>query len=282
MRKGGWLTLSMFLLLVSFSQSNTNLSSLFYEAPQDRDTITIFSWNTLWWNAEDNEHNFYSFLANQKADIYHLQEFSRNKEDVERLKAYLPGYRIIAYGNVATATKWPVEHFTIQDEGRYLRTDININGVTISTFNMHLPIHMIPGQALVPHVFLSELNERFYWRAALMRELREDMSSTPYPIVVSGDFNTSPSMGGMEFLHHDLIDSVVASPSFYPVTWNTSRFYQWWRLDYLFSSHSIPPVSHELISYSEESDHKALVVELALPFNVITPRVLFEHPGNNK
>jgi endonuclease/exonuclease/phosphatase (EEP) superfamily protein YafD len=101
-------------------------------------------------------------------------------------------------------------------------------------------------------------------RAAQLRGLAEDIAANPHPMVVAGDFNTSPAMADVDQLSHQLDDPTGTSSSLYPTSWTPGGPLFLWRLDWVFVSSGVNVHRYGFRSSRGLSDHRAQ--DLSLTF----------------
>jgi endonuclease/exonuclease/phosphatase (EEP) superfamily protein YafD len=248
--------------------------------------LRLFSWNTDVWHDGSDPDDFYGFLAEQRADIYLLQEYKPGLDahpsdvagrlDLARLRRALPAHRLVIVGELLTASRFPIvsvaplpapppgaswdrEYETV----KVLRTDVLVGGRVLSVYNTHVHVQVDLGQ--------TPLNPRFYTflrafageRAANLRAIEADLDRNPGPVLLAGDFNTTPAMGDLRGVRARLRDATPALRSVYPVSWRDG-WLPWWRLDWAFTSDSVRVHRYALLDPRGLSDHRpqSLVVSL--------------------
>lgn len=252
----------MGLLFVDF-----NFAALFYVQTSDNDNIiTVFNSNTTLWNQKDPKE-YLEFLKAQNADIYHLQEVIPPREkghpDTAIFKKYLPGYTIVAHHELVTLSRIPIKSEEYKEGNDFQKVTVSMNGQDMDFYNVHMRIHLLI-ELLPSHLkeFLSEMKERYYWREDQFKQLLAEVKESKHAYI-SGDFNTSKTMGIMRPLQEITQDSFSVSRDFFPITWNMKDFTQWWRIDYNLVK-GIRLLRHEDIEQSNYSDHRAQRVLIGL------------------
>ncbi|MGJ6964756.1 endonuclease/exonuclease/phosphatase family protein [Streptosporangium sp. G11] len=128
----GWIAaVTLASLVLGGGASGLNLASLWHSPPPaPPGAITVFSWNTLYWDMRAGGEtmppptgtpsrdidDFYRYLHDQKADVYLLQEyiyFGRDSkairvDDTARLRREFPGYHIAAASELVTVSRFPI------------------------------------------------------------------------------------------------------------------------------------------------------------------------------
>ena len=123
----------------------------------------------------------------------------------------------------------------------------------VSAYNVHLPVQM---DARLTTGFLGEVRRRTMARDQQYRGLLRDVAGNPSPVLVAGDFNTSPSMGDLRGLRARLVDAVRANPSLYPVTWPANTWLRLWRLDWVFTTRDVQVYRYDFTDPHGMSDHR--------------------------
>ncbi|MEV6866552.1 endonuclease/exonuclease/phosphatase family protein [Streptosporangium subroseum] len=128
----GWITaVTLASVVLGGGVSGLNPASLWHRSvPAPADAITVFSWNTWYWDqpAEGGAMppptgtpprevaDFYRYLRDQRADVYLLQEyvyFGRDSkpirvDDAARLRREFPGYHIAVASEMVTVSRFPI------------------------------------------------------------------------------------------------------------------------------------------------------------------------------
>lgn len=247
-------------------------------------TIRVVAWNTEYWDQDDDPQRFLRFLVAQRADVYLLQEYlnwdraagldgARPVDDLARLRRAFPGFAIAARGELLTLSRFPIvarpavgaDRTVRPDTGatfadvftaaKVLRTDLQIGGARLSAYNVHLPVRVDLGTTSDPLAFARD--RRAQWRAR-MNELSADVDANAGHVLVAGDFNVSPGMGGLRGtgLARRLRDAADASSSPYPASWPAGSLLAWWRLDWALTSPGVRVHGYDLRASQGLSDHR--------------------------
>uniref|UniRef100_A0AAU3GPB2 Endonuclease/exonuclease/phosphatase family protein n=1 Tax=Streptomyces sp. NBC_01401 TaxID=2903854 RepID=A0AAU3GPB2_9ACTN len=242
--------------------------------------------------------DFYEFLRGLKADVYMLQEYAhvdmtrthwaqaRAVDQVDRLHKEFPGYEVVIEGRNVTLSRLPVVGHRWLDTTRWmpddlrtvpsalrdrplfyssqtLRTDIQVNGRTVSFYNSHL---FQPPQRLMrlqngPEGSMFEVDRlNFEMRKASYRALQTDIADNSHRIVLGGDLNTSPAMGIKSMIPDRLVDQTHVLSSLYPATWPAGK--RAWRLDWLFTTPDVAVSRYDLLDAHGLSDHSVQSITL--------------------
>lgn len=237
-------------VVLGFPEADLNLSGLIHRTPRPtaQEQVTVFSWNTGNWNEEDDHAAFYSFLRDQKADVYQLQEYwaqSSILDSVARIQEQFPGYTVVADDQFVTITKFPVLSHALGRSDGYLRTDQVVGNHTVRFYNVHLSLQ-----------FGRDMQARFVRRRREMQELVDDAAAEA-AVYISGDFNATTAMGIMKPILQSYHDAIEASRNPLPTTWS----YDWhfpfplWRIDFDLASRDIAFLQQANVFPEGLSDH---------------------------
>ena len=179
------------------------------------------------------------FLKETEPDIICLQEVKLRSNHIFNLqaaKSEFPSIRHYQYarasgtGGSVTLTRFPIvkmQEIRFENSGNIaICTDVVANNDTIRIFNIHLQSYridpdkyrIIGRQRITDEKDLEEVKElsmkyrdAVKMRAKQARVIHEKISSSPYPVIVCGDFNDPPSSYSYQKVRGDLVDSFVDS-----------------------------------------------------------------------
>ncbi|MFN7160874.1 MAG: endonuclease/exonuclease/phosphatase family protein [Candidatus Gracilibacteria bacterium] len=198
------------------------------------------------------------FLKSQNADIYQLQEVipprGKGNVDTKIFNKYFPDYTIIAHHELVTLSRLAVTDSEYREPNDFQRVTVNLDGKGVDFYNVHMRIHLLPELYRQPVEFLRETKERYNWRHEQFRQLLDGVKKSE-KAYISGDFNTSKTMGMMRPLQEVTKDSFSQSSDVFPVTWDM-KGNSWWRIDYNLVK-GIELLKHENVEQAEYSDHRA-------------------------
>ena len=187
------------------------------------------------------------------------------------------------YGSwgIATFSRFPiVGHGTVKFENSQFNSsvyaDIKIDSAIIRVFNAHLQsVYFSEGDyEYIDHVaeeqdlqmkptrrIISKLRQGFISRAPQALQLKQEIKSSPYPVIVCGDFNDTPASYCYRIISDELNDCFVKSgwglaPSY-------SGFFSMYRIDYILADEKFEPRNYTTIC-NEYSDHYLIASEIAL------------------
>lgn len=270
---------ALLALLAGVPYSGLNPGALRNLAPVPPDAIRVVSWNTQYWHQTDDPDAFYRLLTGLQADVYLLQEYlnwepadpgneARRIDDLVRLRREFPGYHMVSRGELLTLSRFPIvatprvgpdrelaadAPFAAENAAaKALRADLRIGSEVVSTYNVHIPVQF---STAIGRDFLADTRRRTTARAAQLSGLVSDIADNRAPILLAGDFNTSPGMGDLRGVRDTLNDATPALRSWYPVSWQADGL-PLWRLDWVFTDDRIRVDRYDLRDPQGMSDHR--------------------------
>ncbi|GAA1799519.1 endonuclease/exonuclease/phosphatase family protein [Luedemannella flava] len=254
--------------------------------------IKVVSWNTQFWEQDEDPAAFYDYLRRFDADVYLLQEYlyftdaPRPIDKLAEIKREFPGYEIVANSELITLSRLPIVSSRALDGSAWLsaergsapppgtdflpywttktlRTDIVVGGGTVAFYNVHIPVQLDGGRSPFTGRFYSVIREQSARREASWRALTADLDTVSGPALVSGDFNSTSAMGELDVLRDRLRQQEVTSGGLYPSTWD-ARGHGWWRLDHVFAGGSLDVYTYDIRDSAGLSDHKAQELKVGL------------------
>jgi endonuclease/exonuclease/phosphatase family metal-dependent hydrolase len=186
------------------------------------------------------------FLAGQNPDILCIQEFFVKSEDSSKVLTRFTkeiGASYFTYKNyqemkdkrkinaLAIFSKFPIignGFMRMNNRNVFcVFADILINGTKVRVYNLHLEsirfgnedysfyAHLTEKESESPDLsagslkIFSKLKKAFALRAEQVDMLKKDMQSSPYPVLICGDFNDSPTSYTYHILSGNLKDSFI-------------------------------------------------------------------------
>jgi endonuclease/exonuclease/phosphatase family metal-dependent hydrolase len=229
--------------------------------------ITVLTYNLSAVNPDGDK--LADFLQNTNADIVAMQEI--HQETANRLETRLATqypYQVryddtrnpSEFEGRMLLSRYPIpSHQAVAADYRtvlYLRAEIEVEGQTVSVFNIHLP------PPRLQHGFSTAMRDGDF--AVLLSNLQTEALNQPY--IIMGDFNISDMTGIYGAMVNDmtLIDSQRAAgygfgTSFPNLGWIPSMV----RLDYVFVTDSLSPLEVHVI-HDGTSDHFPVWARLQL------------------
>lgn len=250
--------------------SDINLRVFVDQPSQDSETFSVFNWNTQFWET-DRKEDLYKFLLAKNADVYHLQEHILRKDgeffeldDLEEIEQVFKGYSVIKKTEFLTITRLPIVRSFENEDSYYLRVDVQVGKNELSLYNVHMPVQVNPELWSNPSLFLSDLQRRFYLREEQYAKLIDDIKENVNEFYISGDFNTTRSMGKIHEVLNLGKDTVQASNNFFNATWTAGSGIRLWRIDYSIAHKGLKILNYTEVNPYPFSDHWAQLVTVQL------------------
>jgi len=207
------------------------------------------------------------YIKDQNADIILVQEKDTNhalRQDM------------VKYPSVILKTKHKIvrqeELITDKSRGNSFYADIDINGKIIRVVNVYLePFRLnksmlkfegLNKQGGKINTLLSHMTPTFKAHEDQIKKIRKAVDLSPYPVILAGDFNSVPNSYEYYNLGKDLQDAFLTAGN-----GSSSSFHDYkvpLRIDYIFSSKSIIPLSYKVDNSVELSDHYPVIAEFLL------------------
>ncbi|RMI39034.1 endonuclease/exonuclease/phosphatase family protein [Streptomyces triticirhizae] len=280
-------------LVVGLPWSGINLAAL--DGPDwsagPGPTVRVVTLNTdYWaqnrdgiWTDRRDRGALFSYLRSLDADVYLLQEHMRRVDEtpvpiteVADVREAFPEYEAVADGTLLTLSRLPVAGRDVvhsRDEPALafpapygLRVDLAVGEEVISTYNVHMPVQLMMEENPLTPDFYREIRERGQRRAEEYRALAEAVEDNPRPLLVAGDFNTSPAMGDNRALLDVTTDAVASTGLLHPTSWRVGGGVpRLWRNDWALVAGGLGVRDYEFLDPRGNSDHTAQLLELTVP-----------------
>ncbi|WP_188266609.1 endonuclease/exonuclease/phosphatase family protein [Streptomyces sp. CBMA291] len=265
-------------LLAGWTQSGVNWRA-FGHRRGPSEGLRLVSWNTQHWNQGGDPDRFYGFLRSLGSDVYVLQEYLNGFEggevwdidDEARLRAAFPGHHLAVGNNSVTLSRFPPSGPPVPVGACSLRVDLRVGDGLLSTYNVHIPVQLTVMNPLRP-AFFRDMRRRAAARDREYAALVADLRDNPYPVLVTGDFNTSAAIGDIRRMPRSLRDAIGSCRSVLPASWNARARLRLWRIDWAFTGGGARVGAYRFRDAQGLSDH--LVQELT----VTTPGALASAP----
>ncbi|WP_329013755.1 endonuclease/exonuclease/phosphatase family protein [Streptomyces sp. NBC_00690] len=286
-RRRPTLLLLVLALVLGAGQAGIHPGALLRDRPPvPTDALRVVSWNTFFWHQDSDPERFYTYLRGYEADVYLLQEYQNARgdrpvpiNDLARIKAAFPGYRIATEGGFITLSRHPVTLTrALRPAGlpapdtdwpdywdvRALRTDVRIGGRTLSLYNTHLPDLLNVDRNPLTPAYYHAVGEHAHRRLLHLRELRADLDANTHPVVLGGDLNVLPGSEDLRWFR-GLRDTAESGTDPYPATFPAGPA-ALWRLDWTFASPGIDIHRQSLDDPPAGlSTHRLIQLRLSLP-----------------
>lgn len=274
----GWGILSRFIQLQGKTLEKSDVKILSYN-------VHHFSGNGEL-TSKETAAEITNFLKEQRPDIICLQEarlrqnnifnLAKTVEELDFINHYQFARTSSTFGSV-TLSRFPIVNM---DEIRFensrnitIYTDVLIDNDTVRIFNVHLHSYGIdPKDYSIIESGLSteedlkearevgsKLKRGFQMRARQVETIRKIMDETPYPIIVCGDLNETPTSFAYQQLHDGLNDAFVGSGKGIGRTFVNKL--PALRIDYIFHSPVFESYNFQTHDF-RHSDHLPVSTEL--------------------
>ncbi|WP_300691906.1 endonuclease/exonuclease/phosphatase family protein [Chryseobacterium sp.] len=243
-----------------------------YSTPKNGDSeIKIVSFNTRVGRKGNPE--IAPYLKSQNADVMLLQEDSGKEYEFEGYQkanpevgvTILTKHKIIGYKIIDTQDE------SIRIPG--LQADIEIKGKIYRFIDVYLhPFHFDKdmvrlnknaddNEEKVKNV-VKRLIPTFKKHQEQVALIRKAIDNSPYPVILTGDFNSVPNSYEYYHLSEGLEDAFITAGKGSATSFHDYKFPI--RIDYVFSSKSLRAVSYEVDRSVSISDHYPVIVKLSL------------------
>ena len=245
-----------------------------------------------WFHNVETKNQIFDFLKKESPDVICFQEFySSDKKGGElkndkKLRELLSAYSHIEYTltlrntdhwGIATYSKFPIirkrsVHFQEHGGNIFIYTDIVKGKDTIRVFNTHLEsvrfkwedykfIENLGNDEVQQDELdggmkiLRRLKRAYVKRANQVNVLHDTIHASPYPVLLCGDFNDTPSSFAYSILGKDLKDAFKESGRGFGTTY--AGPFPSFRIDYIFHSKELQTFNYK--THKEDlSDHYAI------------------------
>lgn len=203
----------------------------------------------------------YEYLGGQNADVVFVQEYGKEFN--------VPGYqyKVDDYQIVALNSKLKIintRKIATMGNGNSFFADIEVNGRIIRLINLYLTPFAFDKKKVKPSedletnktklkYILKRLVPTFKTHQDEVKDIRQAVEDSPYPVLLAGDFNAVPNSYEYYQIGHGLTDAFVKVGRGSATSFHDYKFPI--RIDYLFSSKEIEPVSYRVDRSVKLSDH---------------------------
>lgn len=257
-----WKKRAFFFILLSLFLIKPSSRIVNYNQPKkESQNLKIITFNAH--SAKFGIENIESFINKENPDVVFLQEagLPQTPYDFKNFSYSDKSNIVFFYSKypILTSTEW-----LPKDNAHVKSYDVNIKGKTYRFINIYLePFYLnkdmvkpTEDQAVNEHKFknlIKRMVPTFKAHQAQISAARKAIESSPYPIIMAGDFNSVPNSYEYYHLGKDLQDAfeIVGSGS-------ATSFHDWKfpiRIDYIFTSKEIVPISYKVDRSARLSDH---------------------------
>ncbi|WP_426481326.1 endonuclease/exonuclease/phosphatase family protein [Chryseobacterium sp. R2ACT005] len=238
-------------------------------SPKTENGKTIRDIKVLTFNVKYGEYGWdkvKNYIKEQDADIILVQEKDTNRA-IKR--------DLIKYPSVILKTKHKIvrqaELIEEKARGNSFYADIDINGKVVRIINVYLEPFRLHKSMFTKldalgfgnvSTLLSHMTPTFQAHEDQVKRIRKMVDLSPYPVILAGDFNSVPNSYEYYNLGKDLQDAFLVAGK-----GSASSFHDYkvpLRIDYIFSSKSIIPLSYKVDQSVKLSDHYPVIAEFLL------------------
>lgn len=261
----------LFIILSLFLIKPTSRIVNYNKAKKAIPNLKVITFNVH--GADFGRQNIENFINKEKPDIVLLQEAGTIKADpykLENLKYSSISNVIFFYSKykIISQKTW------IKNENAYAKSyDIEINGKIYRFINIYLQPFYLNKAMVKPtenqveneHKFRNLIKRMVPTFKAHQEQIslaREAIETSPYPIIMTGDFNSVPNSYEYYHLGENLQDAFEVAGSGSATSFHDYKFPI--RIDYIFASKEIEPVSYKVDRSSKLSDHFPVIATFKL------------------
>ncbi|HUX58860.1 MAG TPA: endonuclease/exonuclease/phosphatase family protein [Bacteroidales bacterium] len=286
--------ISVVVIAIGFTHFS-NYINIRKPAGNKADTFSVLSYNVRLFNYFENRNNTNSekkvmgFIKAQKPDIICLQEFfiigNQSEKEAEIKNAlggrYYSHIKVIGTGKnrlygIATFSKYPIirrgEIIHPKSSSLSIYSDILIMKDTFRIYNNHLQSFRLKRmeRSFIEEIVVTDeketmntimslsisLKKGFVRRAQQSQAVKEHINRSPYPVIISGDFNDTPVSYSYRKIRKGLNDSFVNSG--YGAGFTYKGNYPPNRIDYILYDNALINNYFEIVKV-RYSDHYPII-----------------------
>lgn len=221
-------------------------------------------------NIKGGNEKVYDYLENTKADIVLVQEYG-SKFQIPNYKYLINDYRVAALnskteiidqGQLASAGNGNAFYADIKFKGKIIR----VVNVYLSPFSFHKemvkPVEDLHENKTKLRDVVRKLVPTFKIHQQEIADIRKAIDTSPYPVIVAGDFNSVPNSYEYYHLGKGLLDAFVEVGQGSSTSFHDYKFPI--RIDYIFTSKEIKPISYRVDRSVKLSDHFPVIAEFKI------------------
>ena len=217
------------------------------------------------------DENIYNFLNDQKADVVLTQEY----KSAENLKGF--EYFERNFPVVKIQSRFPIVESGIVEtdakNGRCIYADIKINGKIIRFVNVYMEPFYLDKSMVKPTKDMNVNEEKakniihklvptFRKHQSQIAPIKGFLDNSPYPIILAGDFNAVPNSYEYYTLSENLEDTFLKVGKGSGTSFHDFKFPI--KIDHIFASKSITPISYTVDRSVKISDHFPVIAEFLI------------------
>ncbi len=238
------------------------------EKSSEKSNLKIVTMNTK--GSHFGQDKIYNYLEKSGADIILAQEYGTEFK-VSGYKHRPEKYQIVALNSKTEIVKH--EQVATFGNGNAFYADIKFNGKIIRVVNVYLNPFSFDKQMVKPTEDLQEnktkvkdiirkLVPTFKIHEKEIVDIRKAIYNSPYPVILAGDFNAVPNSYEYYKLSEGLTDAFVKVGRGSATSFHDYKFPI--RIDYIFTSKEIKPISYRVDRSVKLSDHFPVIAEFKI------------------
>lgn len=276
-RKKRQLWLSLFVLVFGYFVLGTFVKFKFSKDKVLEEDLTVMSYNVRGFNrfgGLDNPRVFedvQKLIDKENSDIICFQEFNRRRrDDFGQYEYYYSNYtKGLRKSTQAVLSKYPIisqgSLYFPDTANEAIYVDIVYKIDTIRLYNVHLESYKItPRASIVNESFgrlYKKLNKSFQKQGQQSDIFNKHRNSSPYKVLVCGDFNSTQFSNVYQVVKGDMEDTFIAKGSGYGKTYNFLGAPL--RIDFILADEAFEIKSHK--NYDEKlSDHFPIMASFSM------------------
>jgi len=214
------------------------------------------------------DEDIYNFLNAQDVDVVLTQEY-KSAEDLKGFSYFVRNFPV-----VKIQSRFPIIESGIVEtdakNGRCIYADIKVNGKIVRFVNVYMEPFYLDKSMVKPTAdmnvneekvkdILRKLVPTFRKHQSQIAPIKEFLDSSPYPIILAGDFNSVPNSYEYYTLSENLEDTFLKVGKGSGTSFHDFKFPI--KIDHVFASESIIPISYKVDRSVRISDHFPVIAE---------------------
>ena len=219
-------------------------------------------------NGKFGNDAIYNYINHESADVVFFQEFNENR------KPEGFGYSGENYAYIKIFSKYPISDTglikTDVSNGLSIFADIKVNGKMIRFVNVYMEPFFLEKKMIKPTDNMDENEEKarkvlhmliptFKKHQTQIDQIKDFINASPYPVVVAGDFNAVPNSYEYYKISEGLQDVFLKAGKGSGTSFHDFKFPL--KIDHVFASESIEPISYKVDRSVRISDHFPVITE---------------------
>lgn len=214
------------------------------------------------------DENIYSFLNSQNADVVLTQEY-RSAENLKGFEYFERNFPVVKIQSRFPIVKSDIIE-TDAKNGRCIYADIKVNEKIIRFVNVYMEPFYLQKDMVRPtndmnvneekaKNILHKLIPTFRKHQSQIAPIKAFLDSSPHPIILAGDFNSVPNSYEYYTLSENLVDIFLKVGKGSGTSFHDFKFPI--KIDHIFASESIEPISYKVDRSVRISDHFPVIAE---------------------